>query len=89
VRKVVALESVSLDDVIEAPENWSPQLKLMVHPIVLGSGNRLLRARGYRKALKLVGSKTFGMGVLHFTYRLAGRVGRWAGFSKARAEGYP
>jgi len=48
------------------------ELGLMVHPLVLGSGKRLLGDGSYRKALKLVDSKTFGTGVLYLTYRPAG-----------------
>jgi dihydrofolate reductase len=46
------------------------ELTLMVHPIVLGSGQRLFEDGGNQKALKLVDSKTFGTGVLYLTYQL-------------------
>jgi len=49
------------------------ELRLIIHPIVLGSGKRLFEDEGYRKFLKLVGSKTFATGVLYLTYRPARR----------------
>jgi dihydrofolate reductase len=45
------------------------ELRLMVHPIVLGGGKRLFEEGGERKALKLVDSKTFSTGVLYLTYQ--------------------
>ena len=48
------------------------ELRLMVHPIVLGGGKRLFEDVGYRKDLELVDSKTFGTGVLYLTYRPVG-----------------
>ncbi len=48
------------------------ELRLMVHPIVLGGGKRLFEDGGYRKDLELVDSKTFGTGVLYLTYRPVG-----------------
>ena len=47
------------------------ELRLIIHPIVLGSGKRLFEDEGYRKPLKLVDSKTFATGVLYLTYRPA------------------
>ena len=47
------------------------ELRLMVHPIVLGSGKRLFEDGGGRKALELVDSKTFSTGVLYLTYQPA------------------
>ena len=49
------------------------ELRLMVHPIVLGGGRRLFEAGDDRKALELVDSRTFGTGVLYLTYRPVGR----------------
>src|SRR5215204_5180730 len=43
------------------------ELRLMVHPLVLGSGKRLFEEG--RQALELVDSKTFGTGVLYLTYQ--------------------
>ena len=48
------------------------ELRLMVHPIVVGSGKRLFEERGdHQKALELVGSETFSTGVLYLTYQPA------------------
>jgi dihydrofolate reductase len=47
------------------------ELRLMVHPIVLGTGKRLFEEGGEQKALKLVDSKTFSTGVLYLTYQPA------------------
>jgi dihydrofolate reductase len=49
------------------------ELKLMVHPIVLGGGKRLFEEGDDQKALELVDSKTFGTGVLYLTYRPVGQ----------------
>jgi dihydrofolate reductase len=46
------------------------ELRLMVHPIILGSGKRLFEDG--RQALELVDSKTFGTGVLYLTYQPSG-----------------
>jgi dihydrofolate reductase len=45
------------------------ELRLMVHPLVLGSGKRLFEDEGDQKALELVDSKTFSTGVLYLTYQ--------------------
>ena len=47
------------------------ELRLMVHPIVVGSGKHLFEEGGDQKALKLVDSKTFSTGVLYLTYQPA------------------
>jgi dihydrofolate reductase len=44
------------------------ELRLMVHPVVLGRGKRLFEDRADRKVLELVDSKTFATGVLYLTY---------------------
>jgi dihydrofolate reductase len=49
------------------------ELRLIIHPIILGSGTRLFENGGDRKALELVDSKTFSTGVLYITYRPAGK----------------
>ena len=49
------------------------ELRLIVHPIVLGSGKRLFEDGGDQKALKLVDSKTFSTGVLYLTYQPDGK----------------
>jgi dihydrofolate reductase len=45
------------------------ELRLMVHPVVLGGGKRLFEEGGDQKGLKLVDSKTFSTGVLYLTYQ--------------------
>jgi dihydrofolate reductase len=47
------------------------ELRLMLHPIVVGSGKRLFENGGDQKALQLVDSKTFSTGVLYLTYQPA------------------
>jgi dihydrofolate reductase len=50
-------------------EDLLDELRLMVHPIVVGSGKRLFEEGGDQKALQLVDSKTFSTGVLYLTYQ--------------------
>jgi dihydrofolate reductase len=52
-------------------EDLLDELRLMLHPIVVGSGKRLFEDGGDQKALQLVDSKTFSTGVLYLTYRPA------------------
>jgi dihydrofolate reductase len=52
-------------------EELLDELRLMVHPIVLGRGKRLFEEGGDQKALELVDSKTFSTGVVYLTYQLA------------------
>jgi dihydrofolate reductase len=52
-------------------EGLLDELRLMVHPVVLGGGKRLFEDGGDQKALELVHSKNFSTGVLYLTYRLA------------------
>lgn len=47
------------------------ELRLMVHPLVLGGGKRIFEDRGDQKALELLDSKMFDTGVLYLTYRPA------------------
>jgi len=47
------------------------ELKLMIHPVVVGGGKRLFGEGGERKELELVDSKTFATGVVYLTYRRA------------------
>ncbi|MDP9457616.1 MAG: dihydrofolate reductase family protein [Actinomycetota bacterium] len=47
------------------------EYRLMVFPVVVGSGKRLFRGGGDRKALRLVETKTFDSGVIVLTYRPA------------------
>ena len=48
------------------------ELRLLVHPIVAGSGKRLFPDGSEQTPLKLVDSKTFSTGVLSLTYQPAG-----------------
>jgi dihydrofolate reductase len=52
-------------------EDILDELRLMVHPIVVGSGKRLFEDGSDQKALQLVDSKTFSTGVLYLTYQPA------------------
>jgi dihydrofolate reductase len=47
------------------------ELKLMIHPVVVGGGKRLFEEGGEQKALELLDSKTFATGVVYLTYRPA------------------
>jgi dihydrofolate reductase len=47
------------------------ELRLLVHPIVVGSGKRLFEATGEQVALTLVDAKTFSTGVLSLIYEPA------------------
>ncbi len=47
------------------------ELRLMVHPVVLGGGKRLFEDGADRMDLELVGSRSFATGVLDLTYRPA------------------
>jgi dihydrofolate reductase len=60
------VRSLLADDLLD-------ELRLMVHPIVVGNGKRLFEDGGDQKALELVDSKTFATGVLYLTYRPARR----------------
>lgn len=48
------------------------ELRLMVHPVILGTGRRLFKEGGEPKSLELVDSRTFRTGVVSLTYRPAG-----------------
>src|SRR5918992_3738121 len=45
------------------------ELRLMVHPILVGSGKRLFEDWSDQKSLELADSKTFSTGVLYLTYQ--------------------
>jgi dihydrofolate reductase len=47
------------------------ELRLMIHPVVVGSGRRLFENGTGQTPLELVESKTFSSGVLNLTYRPA------------------
>jgi dihydrofolate reductase len=56
-------------------DNVLDELRLLVHPIVVGRGKRLFEQGSEQQALKLVESKTFNTGVLYLTYEPAGAEG--------------
>lgn len=45
------------------------EVRLMVHPLVVGHGKRLFTDEHQQKALKLVDSQTFSTGVVYLTYQ--------------------
>ena len=47
------------------------ELRLMVHPVVVGSGKRLFEEGEKQTALELVDSQTFATGVVYLTYKPA------------------
>ena len=54
-------------------ENLLDELRLLVHPIVVGGGKRLLEGETGQQPLRLVDSQTFDTGVLYLTYQPADR----------------
>jgi dihydrofolate reductase len=54
-------------------EQLLDELRLLVHPIVVGGGKRLLEGDTGQQPLRLVDSQTFETGVLYLTYQLADR----------------
>jgi dihydrofolate reductase len=52
-------------------EGLLDELRLLVHPIVVGHGKRLFPDGSEQRPLELVESKTFANGVLYLTYRPA------------------
>jgi dihydrofolate reductase len=58
------VRSLLLDGLID-------ELRLMIHPIVVGSGKHLFEGGGQPQGLELVDSQIFGTGVLSLTYRPA------------------
>jgi dihydrofolate reductase len=57
------------------------ELRLMVFPVVLGSGRRLFGETSDKKRLRLVNSKTVGDGVAILTYEPAGVEAKGSGSS--------
>ncbi|HEX3640785.1 MAG TPA: dihydrofolate reductase family protein [Ktedonobacteraceae bacterium] len=49
------------------------EYRLMVHPVVVGSGKRLFKDETDMKVLKLVDTKTFSSGVVVLSYQPAGK----------------
>jgi len=58
------VRSLLADDLLD-------ELRLMVHPVILGGGKRLFEERVDREALKLVDLRIFATGVVYLTYRPA------------------
>lgn len=56
-------------------EGLLDELRLMVHPVVLGSGKRLFDDDGERESLELVDATAFGSGVVSLLYRPSARQG--------------
>jgi dihydrofolate reductase len=54
-------------------ENLLDELRLLVHPLIVGSGKRLLAGDTGQKPLQLAESKIFDTGVLYLTYVPADR----------------
>jgi dihydrofolate reductase len=54
-------------------ENLLDELRLLVHPIVVGSGKKLLAGDIGQRPLRLVDSRVFDTGVLYLTYQPAGQ----------------
>jgi dihydrofolate reductase len=54
-------------------EGLLDELRLLIHPVVLGHGARLFENGNGRAPLELVASKTYRTGVLDLTYRPEGR----------------
>ena len=52
-------------------EGLLDELRLLVFPVVLGSGKRLFATPGDKLPLRLIDSATFGTGVVHLTYAKA------------------
>jgi dihydrofolate reductase len=48
------------------------ELRLIVHPVLVGSGRRLFENGEVHAGLELVSSESFSTGVLNLTYRPAG-----------------
>jgi dihydrofolate reductase len=53
-------------------EGLLDELRLMIHPVVLGQGRRLFEEGNGETPLELVSSETFRTGVLNLTYQPAG-----------------
>jgi dihydrofolate reductase len=53
-------------------DGFLDELRLMVHPVILGGGKNLFEDGFDRRPLELIDSKTFGTGVVYLTYRPTG-----------------
>jgi dihydrofolate reductase len=49
------------------------EMRLMVYPVVLGSGKRLFGETSDKKPMRLVDSKTLGDGIMLLTFQPAGK----------------
>jgi dihydrofolate reductase len=47
------------------------ELRLVIFPVVLGSGERLFGETSDKKSMRLIDNKTIGDGLVHLTYELA------------------
>jgi len=56
-------------------EGLLDELRLLVHPVVVGGGKRLFEEGGSLVEFELVRSKTFGTGVVSLDYRPVGKGG--------------
>jgi dihydrofolate reductase len=54
-------------------QNLIDEYRLMVHPIVVGSGKRLFRDGSETRVLKLVDTKTFSSGIVILSYQPTGK----------------
>ena len=54
--------------------NLIDELRLMIHPIVVGRGKRLFEDGEHSRGLELVDSETYPSGVLNLTYKRDGQV---------------
>jgi dihydrofolate reductase len=73
-KDITVLGSADLVDAL-LEDGLLDELRLMVHPIVLGSGKRLFDTGNGRRELELVDFEAFATGVLYLTYRPAGHQG--------------
>jgi len=55
----------------QGPGPFHDEYRLMVHPVILGSGKRLFRDGSEKKVLRLVETKTFSSGVVVLSYQPA------------------
>ena len=69
-KKITAGLFISLDAVVEAPDQWHfpDELHLLVHPIAVRRGMRLFDEGGPSIPLRLISSETFKTGVLNLVF---------------------